>query len=319
MKNSKILYIMGIALTVVAVVVIAAWVYTHDNSRRASDDGYIFDVNNYSTYPEGYGAMYYSLENDSARLPTTNYVDGNFSGRLAFFNGMYNATTYMMFALCDYNQSPILLDGSTGYTHVINTTPRSYHNATFSLPIAGEGRHDVLIVFVQDPFNQSIDNESRMETAFSINPARYNVIVGNDTKPSIAYAEAPATDASYNVSALMVNKEPHSNNWWFTENASGGETLNFYINEWNGGVNTTDRAFAIVQLLDYGQTPIGNQTTYYGTVKAGMIATIPSSVVVPDDDRMHEILALSIGYPYEYDGSPQQLNYLQYSPRIGLL
>jgi hypothetical protein len=318
LKKNLITSIVIVLIVIAVIAVIALFLaYTHNGNQNMAYTINGFDSNNISTYPEGFGARYYSVENSSDLLPVVSYVkDGNFSGYFNFFNGMYSNSTYLIFALDDYNLTPILFDGDTDYTHVINTTPRSFYNTIFNIPITGEGRHDIVFMIIQNPFDHALDNDSRENTLFSIASARFNVVFGNDTKPSIDYAEAPTIDAQYNLSGVVVNKEPYSNYRWYKDNVSRNETLNYYINEWNN-YKADNLTFAAIQLLDYKQIPISNRTTYYGTISKGKVMAISSSIAIPDDDQIHELMVISIDNPYEYNSSIQGF-VPKISPRVGL-
>jgi hypothetical protein len=226
----------------------------------------------------------------------------SFKGYLEVENAMYTSNQYLLFILVDYLMVPFYVEGQKGLTHLVNLNPMEDSFYSFKLNHLPAGTHDIVVGAFLNPYKHSLDTDFRLDTDFAMmGRIRLNVIVGSGSYP---FPELRSPDIFCNKSdtleGLMLTKEPCSPKGWFTENVTRGQKLHYYINI--GNFEENQRAFGVIQFLDYKQIPLeynSSEYVYYGLLKEGNKTSIPASVIVPDNPGVHELLVVWFTEPFE--------------------
>lgn len=279
----------------------------------------------------GWGAYGYGSQILIDGVPPENlsepyYVrNDSFSGTWHFSTGseVQVDDSCLILALVDYNQTSLTYNGSLGASHTIEYRTPVSCNVSFALTGLQEGFHDVSFFVVLDPY---IDIKG--DPVYGVwRPdgfgQRYNVIVGNATKPEVVYGAGP-------LEKYVTYQNSTANNLmgygpWLTKvpfavaadglpsaiqsmTVSSGQDLDYYINVKNGFTPEYERynQFALVQLLDYEQVPLRQDVpvnVYYGTLDPGRMAALHASIKAPSSPGTHVLSLVLAKYPYDDDGS----------------
>ena len=247
---------------------------------------------------------------------------------------MHDTYDYLIFCLLDYKQVPFTFDNESGQIlHKIHLEPYGAGFYPFELAEIEEGGHDFEIVVIFRPHEHSLNKTFRLSThGGHLGSMRRNLFVGN-------YSDLPALNYT-NMSAIsccscpleyppgegaFLTKEPCSARPWLTEDVEPGGLLNYTI---NAGTYEYPVTFAMMVLLDYKPIPLnvnGTDLVIFGKFEPEEFVAIPASLIVPDENGVHELLVLWFPVPYKkLEISPgvivrfEQWPWTKPSTRVGL-
>lgn len=313
MRKSTLISFLPLILPLM-IAVICYFLFFHSSSSvpwliEFFENGSVKSLNNSlnseeSGVSEGYGfGVYYSYDPEVG-MNLTQFLAENESleGYIAITNAIHADTQYLLFMLVDYGTVPFYVEGHSGLTHLLTLKPMEKNFYHFRLENLSKGYHDVIIGAFLNPYEHSLDTEYRMSTDFALmGRIRFNVIVGNSYYP-LPELNNPEIfcNRSYVLEGLIVTKEPCSPTGWFSENVTKGQKLEYFINIGNN--ENEQRSFAVIQFLDYKQIPIqynSQDYVYYGYLLNGDKASIPASLIVPNETGIHELIVVWVSDPYQ--------------------
>jgi hypothetical protein len=253
--------------------------------------------------------FHYANTDGSVPIRYTQYADdGNFS----FLLTVEPSADCMLMALVDYRVVPFYFDGRYNSTHYLAGSPMENNSGVMSGNYSGlvsvtnlsEGFHDVLILGMLSPYNYT---SSPLRSLTGGGSMRFNVIVGNATKPSVSFENrSTAFNAAYSSENHVfspLSKSPLDNRGLFKETVKPGTIFNYYVNVGHGMVNNEIRntSLAIVQLLDYRQLPVVYGTrdaAYYGYIDRSENCSVYMSFKVPETVGLHRLVNIVVTDPY---------------------
>lgn len=250
--------------------------------------------------------------NDSAILGSMHHADnGNFSG----FITVEPSADCLLMALVDYRVVPFYFDGRYNTTHYLSDSLSGQYSGVFSVTNMSEGFHDVLIIGLVSPYNYSSDPWSVSAVSGWL---RFNVIVGNATKPSVSFENrSTAVNTVYssdNGYSSRLSKSPFDNRMLLKEALKPGATLDYYVNVGHGIVNgeILNTSLAIVQMMDYRQIPVRYNTTadvYYGYIDRAENCSVHMSFKAPETMGLHRLINIVVTDPYAcFEIAPGAIN-----------
>ncbi len=218
-------------------------------------------------------------------------------------------------ALVDYRVVPFYFDGHYNATHYLSGSPTGKYSGLISVTNLPEGFHDVLILGLLSPYNYT---SSPLRSLTGGGSLRFNVIVGNATKPAVSFENrSTAFNAAYSSENRMysgLSKSPFDNRGLFKETLKSGSIFNYYVNVGHGLVNNEIRntSLAIVQLLDYRQLPVVYGTrddVYYGYIDRSENCSVYMSFKAPEATGLHRLVNIVITDPYaDLETEPGKIN-----------
>jgi hypothetical protein len=236
--------------------------------------------------------------------------DGNFSGILT----IEPSADCLLMALVDYQVVPFSFNGSYDATHYLsgNYDATNYtgsctygtYTGVFSISSLSEGFHDVVFLGIVSPYNYST---SPFGALVSGGAMRFNVVVGNATKPVVSFENrSNAVNAVYSSGGgyfSTLSGEPFGSAVSSQITLKPGSTYDYYVNVGHATVNGEKRntSLAIVQLLDYEQVPVlygtGNDV-YYGYIDRDENCSVYMSFKAPETEGPHRLINIVVTDPY---------------------
>lgn len=226
--------------------------------------------------------------------------DGNFSFSLT----VEPSADCLLMALVDYRVVPFCFDGRYNATHYLTGSPTGNYSGVISVTNLSEGFHDVLLLGLLSPYNYTAGPFGSSTGGGSV---RFNVIVGNATKPAVSFENRSTTVnavySSENRVFSTLSTVPFDNHGLRQETLKPGTIFNYYVNVGHGLVNNEIRntSLAIVQLLDYRQLPVVHGTkddVYYGYIDRSENCSAYMSFKAPEATGMHRLVNIVITDPY---------------------
>jgi hypothetical protein len=230
-----------------------------------------------------------------------------FNGYLFVSNQMYDENDFLIFCMMDYKQVPFTFESEKSQMyHIIHLNPLKEQFYHFELNKIEKGVHDFEIFLAMKPYEHSLNRSYRLSTDFSyLGSRRVNIFVDDLKSPVINYTDFDYRSSSpcgsdYPVNdGLMLTRDPCSSDAWLTVNVTPGEHLNYWINI--AADNEYPVSFGLIALMDYQQIPLQvnmPNTVIFGKLDAGEKISLPASIVVPNEDGIHELMAIWIPAPY---------------------
>ena len=207
-------------------------------------------------------------------------------------------------ALVDYRVVPFYFDGRYNTTHYLSGSPTNKYSGIISVTNLSEGFHDVLILGLLSPYNYTSGPFGSSTGGGSV---RFNVIVGNATKPAVSFENrSTAVNAVYSSENRVfstLSTVPFDNRGLRQETLKPGAIFNYYVNVRHGLVNNEIRntSLAIVQLLDYRQLPVvygTREDVYYGYIDRSENCSVYMSLKAPEATGWHRLVNIVITDPY---------------------
>ncbi len=245
--------------------------------------------------------------------------DEEFAPFLLFSTHSSTETYFLITALVDYQQVEFTLDGMTGLLHEVRMPPGTEMVMPFSLGTLLPGAHDVEVVIFDDPYagydltiekpsSQSPMNESPpfdVLGVFSISRREF-VIVGDNDQPArllqTRYSGAsPPADVSLGMLAFFAR--PGASHPMRLESQiavdvgeAGGE---YHFRTWTTRHESLGSGGqAIMLFVDFHLVPVNGNDLLMVELEAGQEAIIDSTVMLPDEPGVHQMLAFVMTDPY---------------------
>lgn len=275
----------------------------------------------------GYGFSCY----DDQMQPAGSYLqdarNGSFSGTLhleTFGETSYD-DSWLIMTLVDYRLMPVYYNGSLEKSHVINFRSPAAFNISFNVTGLEDGSHDLMFINVRDPDCKRLEGQGNDRTTVTAeNGMRYKVTEGNETGPIPQFNAGPlekyvaylnnSKDNFLSYGPWLSEKPfldmyspitmvPSGNAIYYIE-AAPGEDIGYYINIRNGfgSANEAYSRFAIMQLLDYEQMPLNQNTSedvYFGALDPGRTLAIQAGIKAPETPGTHVLSIVTATWPYE--------------------
>ncbi|CAD5245222.1 hypothetical protein [Thermococcus camini] len=242
--------------------------------------------------PDYFGFGLYSKPSypDGIFKKAVHHINGSFSGYILLANAKGN--DYIVFILLDYREVPFYLNGTLNITHHVVLGDMEYRFFKFEIPNISEGWHDVFVGVFPSPYSTE-EQDPHLLYGF-----RLQLISGNPILelPSFEHPSVCTRNNTGLDAYLLLTEKPCDNTVWYKASLKADLTLPYFAVVGNTQDNL--QTFALVQLLDYKQVPIGNRTVYFGYLYRNEIVSIPLSINVPKNG-MHRLVLLYFAYPYE--------------------
>jgi hypothetical protein len=235
--------------------------------------------------------------------PTQHADDGNFSGLIT----VEPSADCLLMAMVDYRVVPFYFNGSYNTTHYLSGSPTDKYPGVFSVTNLSEGFHDVILLGLVSPYNYTSDAWGMSYRLPMAGTLRFNVIVGNATKPSVFVENrSTAVNTVYSSDNRMfsaLSKKPFDNRMPFKEALKPGAAFDYYVNVGHGLVDREIRntGLAIVQLLDYRQLPVRYDAAdyvYYGYIDRSENCSVHMSFKAPETVGLHRLVNIVVTDPY---------------------
>lgn len=224
-------------------------------------------------------------------------------------NQMTTGNDFLVFLISDYKQIPFVFgeERKTGVLHPIHLEAFEERFFRFETGNLTRGVHDVEIVIMMKPYEHSLEKSFRRSTDFSyLGSKRLSIFVDSEEFPAVPYAGASALSnrkcgPDYPINdGLMLTREPCSTTGWFTEEVAPGDRLDYWINA--AADNEYPVAFALIPFVDFVQVPLrvdDSISTIFCSLEAGEKISIPASIIVPEEEGVHELFVLWMPAPYQ--------------------
>ncbi len=245
--------------------------------------------------PDYFGFGLYSKPSypDGIFKKAVHKINGSFSGYILLANAKGN--DYIVFILLDYQEVPFYLNGTLNLTHHIVLEDMEYRFFRFEIPNISEGWHDVFVGGFPNPYS------AEEQDPHILNGFRLQLISGKPTLELPSF-ERPLVCTRNNTELdayLLLTKKACDNTVWYKASMNPlNEDSAFSYFAVVGNTQDNLQTFALVQLLDYRQVPIGNRTVYFGYLYRNEVVSIPLTIKMPKNGT-HRLVLLYFAYPYE--------------------
>lgn len=348
MRNKRILLpaivILGLSIAVATVFLSNNDADDYDWMMRISANG----SGNYSvqtTYDEGKVGESFGIGLYDAPIHTADHslhhsvalhANESLAGYFWVSNQMTTENDYLIFLLSDYEQVPFFFgeDRVRGVLHPVSLEPFEERFFRFETDPLSCGVHDLEIVLVMKPYEHSLETSFRRSTDFSyLGSKRLNAFVDSTEFPVVSYANASvlksrSCGSDYPVNdGLLITRDPCSTAGWFTENVTAGDRLDYWINA--AADDNYPVTFALIPLVDFVQVPVKMNDpvdALFCSLEAGEKISIPASIIVPEEEGVHELMVLWVPAPHrQLEGADRvsldlgQWPWTEPSIRVGLV
>lgn len=235
--------------------------------------------------------------------------DEPFRGEFSLHSGREHAHGYGILCLLDYLQVPC----SPGAARFQMHEGIAFGDAVMvpiTMRVTGEGLHDLLVVFQEDPFLPGPAGYDSFQdrTLPNVRFARASLSVeGSVVAPEGTYIQGdrrPADDGRLPGFVPSDRAEPRgegpTRGWiiWTEARAAAGGTLDFYLHVGR----EEEHRYGVVAFVDFEQVPIyhGDEahTPLYVHSPAGEWRSVPVSFPVPAEPGEYELRIVAVGEPF---------------------
>jgi len=249
------------------------------------------------------------ISNHSLHHSATINENQSLTAYLWVSNQMTSENDFLVFLLSDYEQVPFIFgdERKKEILHSIHLEPFEEDFFRFEIDPLTRGEHDVEIVLVMRPYEHSLEKSFRRSTDFSyLGSKRLSIFVDSEDYPTVTYANSSVLSSvpcnpDYPINdGLLITRTPCSTTGWFTEDVTPGERLDYWINA--AADEDYPVTFALIPFVDFVQVPLrvdDSVSTIFCSLKAGEKISLPASIIVPEEEGVHELFVLWVPAPYQ--------------------
>jgi hypothetical protein len=222
-------------------------------------------------------------------------------------NGNEGPRSLLVTAILDYQQVRFEMDGKEGLLHAVTVPTNSHTNIPFKLKVKGAGAHDIQIICFDNPFNQTLDLDYRMNLRGYVSARRAVVIVdGNETpvrslQPNVAGEPRPSevtfAHTVYFATAANSTGIHPSKRQIYVDQGQAGQPYPFQIVLNN--VEKQAATFAMIPFLDYHQITINGQNALVWQAQSNEEAIIDTKIDLPPKVGVHQLQLVYLYDPYK--------------------
>ena len=218
-----------------------------------------------------------------------------FTPYLLLSNNTDQPQTHLISAIVDYQQKPFALDGKEGVLHEITVPVRKELEIPVSLPISGEGMHDVLFLQISDPYNKTLDVDQRMNTFNDTFGTRAVIFVGEMATP--AHTLNYVTEGTLIPEGITYNPPVHfaeitsqaqkhpSERQLYVAQAPPGATYSFQTRVANEGEKPVNYTF--IPFLNYRQVSVDQKQVLPVRLEPNTELIINVDLPVPEKEGIY--------------------------------
>jgi len=222
-------------------------------------------------------------------------------------NGNQGPRSLLVTAILDYQQVSFEMNGKEGLLHAVTVPPDSHTNLPFKLKVNGVGAHDVQIICFDNPFNQTLNQDYRMNLRGYVSARRAVVIVGDNNtpvrslQPSITGKPVPP-EVTFDYTVYFASADnpegvhPSQRQLYVGRGQAGKPyPLQIVLNN----VEKEKVTYAVIPLFDFHQININGQNILVWQAAPKEEAIIDTQIVLPDEVGVHQLQLVYLFDPYK--------------------
>ncbi len=222
-------------------------------------------------------------------------------------------TTFLVTTLLDYKQVEFKLDGESGLLHEVQFSGNGDLYLPYELLIPEPGAHDLIVMAFVNPFNRPIDGVIRETPMNCLTAGTRSVIIVdnnykpiNSAKPNIL-GTSPPPEIDFGMRVLFADlpqtpsdlSHPSQRQMKMSETSHEGEEFKYEL--WLSNYNMPDDMvdYALMRFFDYHQIDFKGEDMYIVHFDGREEAIVEDSVMMPNENGIHEIQIIYVFDPYK--------------------